>query len=134
MVRQGKSTDTIVTKCAVSRAMVSKVRKALEKEDAWKSPKKGELTPSKVKKGASTISPVTDSVSKAAFVEFTPKVMKLAMTPDIFMSYMCALKTGYEGDLGQWVSLVSRDFWLGRGRNFYAEVAGVGSDGNSEGE
>ena len=69
----------------------------------------------------------TDAVSQAAVLNLVPQTLSLPLTPDIFMSYMCALKNGYEGTMADWLSLVSRDFWLGRGRTMYAEVSGISS-------
>jgi len=72
-----------------------------------------------------TFAKQTDAVSEAAILNLVPQTLSLPLTPDIFMSYMCALKNGYEGELGDWLSLVSRDFWFGRGRDPYAEVSGT---------
>lgn len=67
----------------------------------------------------------TDAVSQALFLELVPKVLRITLTPDIFMSYMCALKNGYEGHLADWLSLVSREFWFGRQVDMYAEVSDI---------
>lgn len=75
--------------------------------------------------------PVTDALSQTAYLQLIPQVQQLALTPDIFFSYMCALKNGYEGTIGDWLSLVSRDFWFGRGRDTYAEVSGISSSQES---
>lgn len=72
--------------------------------------------------------PTTDALSQTSYLQLVPHVQQLALTPDIFMSYMCALKNGYQGTIGDWLSLVSRDFWLGRGRNFYQEVTGISEE------
>jgi len=47
----------------------------------------------------------------------------IPMTNDIHISYILALKNGYEGGFSDWLSFCCRDFWLGRGRNMYAEYA-----------
>ena len=119
---QGKSVAEIATECGVSQSMVRKVRKALAKAGPPDA-SIDQLIPSTMVKRTPPNPKTTDAASETSILEFTPQVQKFAMTPDIFMSYMCALMEGYKKDLGQWLSLVSRDFWLGRGRNFYAEVA-----------
>lgn len=82
------------------------------------------------KPSAVVASPSSEAVSQAAFLKFVPQTLSLPLTPDIFMSYMCGLKKGYEGTIAEWLSLVSRDFWLGREVNFYAEVSGIKSSEN----
>ena len=48
---------------------------------------------------------------------------------------MVAVMNGYEGELVDWLSLVSRDFWFGRNRNMYQEYAGYTPPGKDhEGE
>ena len=81
-------------------------------------------------KGKSLVVPLgkeTEEVTETAVLKLVPQVQTLPLTPDIFVSYMCAVKNGYEGTLSDWLSLVSRDFWFGRGRNFYEEVSGISS-------
>lgn len=70
----------------------------------------------------------TDAVSHATVLNLVAQTLSLPLTPDIYMSYMCAVKNGYEGAMGEWLGLVSRDFWLGRGRNFYQEVTGISEE------
>jgi len=79
-------------------------------------------------KGVKDGLPTTDALSQTSYLQLVPHVQQLALTPDIFMSYMCALKNGYQGTISDWLSLVSRDFWLGRGRNFYQEVTGISEE------
>ena len=71
--------------------------------------------------------PVTDALSQTAYLQLIPHVQQLPLTVPIFVSYLCAVKSGYEGDVADWLSLVSLDFWQGRGRNMYAEVGGISS-------
>jgi hypothetical protein len=49
----------------------------------------------------------------------------IPMTNDIHISFFMALQGGYGGDLSDWISLCCRDFWLGRGRNMYAEYGNI---------
>ena len=118
-----KTVAAIVAELKVSEALVYKVRKALKKAGGQIPSSNDRVIPTTVVKKAPHQVKTTDSVSETSLLEFAPRIQSFAMTPDIFMSYMCALMEGYKKDLGQWLSLVSRDFWLGRGRNFYAEVA-----------
>lgn len=74
--------------------------------------------------------PTTDALSQTSYLQLVPQVQQLALTPDIFFSYMYALKKGYKGTFADWLSLVSRDFWLGREIDFYAEVTGISSSGD----
>jgi len=103
-------------------------------EDGGGKEEKAELTPADLQKPPSKGGPqLTTSLSMTTILKLIPQVQALPLTPDIFMSYICALQNGYEGDVGEWLSLVSRDFWLARGRDFYAEVSGVGIQ-EAEGE
>lgn len=87
------------------------------KEDGKEGQEEGDVKVSKA------IPPKTTAASQTAILQFVTKIQPIAMTPDIYMSYMCAVKNGYELSLAEWISLVARDFWLGRERNFYAEAA-----------
>ncbi len=58
-------------------------------------------------------------------IQLVAQTQPIPMTPDIYISYMVACGRGYQGDLVDWLSLVSRDFWLGRGQNMYDEMAAV---------
>ena len=120
----GKSAKVVAVECGVSTALVYRVEQALKKTGGKVPSSNGEEIPSTGVKKEVGSPKATVAATETSILEFSPQVQKFAMTADILMSYMCAVKEGYEGDLGQWVSLVSRDFWLGRGRNFYAEVAG----------
>ena len=120
---EGKSVKETAIECGASIALVYKVQKALKKAGGQIPSSNDRVIPTTVVKKAPHQVKTTDSVSETSLLEFAPRIQSFAMTPDIFMSYMCALMEGYKKDLGQWLSLVSRDFWLGRGRNFYAEVA-----------
>lgn len=75
----------------------------------------------------------TTEPTEAAYIQFVSKVETLPMTPDIFIGYMCAIKRGFKGNLGQWLALASRDFWFGRGINPYHEVSLIGSS-HSQGQ
>ena len=72
-----------------------------------------------------TLTTTTTATSEAAFLSLVPKTQQVVLTPSIFMSFMCALKRGYKGDLGDWISLACSDFWLGREIDFYKEVTGI---------
>ena len=71
-----------------------------------------------------TIAP-TPSVSDSALLRLISQSQVIIMTPDIFTGYMCAIKRGFMGNLSDWLSLASRDFWLGRGIDLYREVSGI---------
>lgn len=73
---------------------------------------------------------VTDALSQTSYLQLVPQVQQLPLTPDIFMSYGCALKKGYEGTFADWLSLVCRDFWFGREIDMYAEVSGITPSGD----
>lgn len=75
--------------------------------------------------------PVTDALSQSAYLQLIPQVLQIPLTVPIFVSYMCAIKSGYQGDISDWLSLVSTDYWQGRGRNMYAEVGGTSSSAGS---
>ena len=75
--------------------------------------------------------PVTDALSQTAYLQLIPHVQQLPLTVPIFVSYMCAIKSGYQGDISDWLSLVSLDYWQGRGRDMYAELSGISSSEGS---
>ena len=89
----------------------------------------GKVIPKVLKGGL----PVTDALVQTTFLQFIPHVMQLPLTVPMFVSYMCAVKSGYKGDFSDWISLISLDFWKGRGRNMYAEVGGI-SEGENDGD
>lgn len=74
--------------------------------------------------------PSTEAVSQAVFLKLVPQTLSLPLTPNVFMSYLCALKKGFKRDLGAWIDLACADFWTGRGIDFYAEVSGIKSSEN----
>lgn len=76
---------------------------------------------------------LTDSVCESTFLQLVPKVQQITMTPDIFMSYFFAVRSGYTAQIGDWISLCTRDFWFGRGVDFYAGMSGI-SVGPGDGE
>lgn len=130
---EGKEYKDIVDDCETSLGLVYKVANALKKAKSSTTDKGNDVTPDKTNKALPQFLKVTDSAAETSVLEFAPRVQKFAMTPDIFMSYMYALKIGFVGGLGEWLSLVSRDFWLGRNCNFYAEVAGFNPQVKEEG-
>ena len=71
--------------------------------------------------------PSTEAVSQATFLKLVPQTLSLPLTPNVFMSYLCALKKGFKRDLGAWIDLACADFWTDRGIDFYAEVSGIKS-------
>lgn len=79
----------------------------------------------KIKPATMALTKETDAVCEAAWIRLVPQTLTLPLTPDIYISYMCALKNGYEGNLADWLGLVSLDFWAGRGRDMFAEVSGI---------
>jgi len=84
---------------------------------------------------AKKVLPLTNQTSKAAILQLIPQVQQLPMTPDIYMSYYFALVNGYEGQIGDWINLCCRDFWFGRGVDFFAgisEIAHPPGDGKKE--
>jgi hypothetical protein len=64
----------------------------------------------------------TNVVSQTTFLKFVAKVQTIALTPPMYMSYMCAVKSGYPGTFGDWIEYVVEDFWTRRGRNPYEEI------------
>jgi hypothetical protein len=64
-------------------------------------------------------------VSQTMMLQLVPQVQQLPLTPEIFMSYMCAIKKGYKGGIAGWLSVVALDFWTGRNVDPFAEVSGV---------
>ncbi len=64
-------------------------------------------------------------LSQTMFLQLVPQVQQLPLTPEIFMSYMCAVKRGYKGGIAGWLSVVSLDFWTGRNVDPFAAVSGV---------
>lgn len=106
-----------------------------------KTAEKPEVTPApKTAPAPKTPGKTTNSLSQTAILQFTPLVQQLPLTPNIFISYMCAVHRGYQGDIADWLSLVSLDFWRGRGLDMFAEVSGLppsnlekeGDDGSSQ--
>ena len=53
----------------------------------------------------------TYSASEAAFLKAISNVMTFPLTPDIFWSYMMALKHGYKGELPNWIRFCCMDVW-----------------------
>mgnify|MGYP001558692740 FL=1 len=77
---------------------------------------------------------ITLNVSEAAAIQMMAKTVVIANTPDIIYSFMCAVKRGFEGGLENWLSLVSVDFWTGRGVNPYEEVSRIKEESSGNGE
>ena len=74
----------------------------------------------------------TPNVSEAALLRMVAQSQIVVMTPDIYMSYMCALKKGFEGTLAGFLSVAAVDFWKGRGIDPFKEVSGIGdTEGHS---
>lgn len=75
---------------------------------------------------AKKLFPLTKDVNKTAILQLIPQVQQLPMTPDIYMSFYFALVNGYEGQIGDWINLCLRDFWFGRGIDFFAGISEIG--------
>jgi len=91
--------------------------------------KTGEVAPAKLDTVSLTKGEqITDEIAEASVLRLIPKVQSLPLTPDIFIGFMCAVARGFPGDIGDWLSLASRDFWYGRGVNPYQEVSGIGNE------
>lgn len=142
LLAQDKNDEEIMKLLDVGKTMVVKVKGALASGDYPPNTKEAadKLATSKGKPKSDKPSQpklkTTDALSETSLLQMIPQVQQLPLTPDIFMSYMCALKNGYTGTIAQWLSLVSRDFWLGRGRNFYEEVSeidAIGEKGSNDG-
>jgi len=71
--------------------------------------------------------PSTAVASQTAYLQLVPQVQQVILTPGMFMSYMCAVKRGFTGTIGDWLDLVADDFWSGRAINFYEEVSSIGA-------
>lgn len=69
------------------------------------------------------VGPVTGSVSHSSLIEFVAQKHQLPMTPPIYIGYMCAVKKGFKGELVDYLSITSEDFWVGRGVNMYSEMS-----------
>ena len=104
-----------------------------KKNKGWdKKPQPQEETSSDIpeEKGAAA----TKDVAETSFLRLVPRVQTVPLTPDIYVSYMCAIARGYGGDLGEFLGLVAKDFWTGRDINPYEIVANISSDGKGEGK
>ena len=66
----------------------------------------------------------TFNASEATLIKLLSQAQVIVMTPEIFTSYMCAVRRGFEGSLSGWLSMVSKDFWLGREIDPFREVSG----------
>lgn len=86
-------------------------------------PKGDKLTPGNIPPKGGMLE--THEITEAAALKLIPKVQSLALTPDIFISYMCAVVRGFPGELGDWISVACRDFWFGREVNPYEVVSGL---------
>jgi len=67
----------------------------------------------------------TKETTEATLLKFIPKVQSLALTPNMFIGFMCAKKKGFEGELEDFLDLTALDFWQGRNVNPYEEVSGI---------
>lgn len=103
---------------------------------APKSVEFGKYNPSLKNKGTVTPTLIPATPPKASASAKTPalyttqmelvaQTQAIPMTNDIHISYFLALAGGYDGSLAEWLSMVSSDFWLGRGRNMYAEYGEI---------
>jgi len=131
LINEGKPDDEIKAVTGCGQNMIDIVRKAKDdgKTPSDKAETPGAVTPalteeeSQKEKGKST--QLTEDVSETSFLTLVAQIQKIPLTPDMYISYMCALKRGYDGNIARWLSLTCRDFWLGRQVNFYAEVVGI---------
>lgn len=131
---EGKSAQEVATQCEASIASVYKVRQALKKAGGKIPSSNDQVIPSTVVQRTPPPPTTTAVTSEASFLEFSPKTQRFTLTPAIFMSYMCALKRGYEGDLGEWLNLIAIKVWLDRDINFYGEVADFDPNNSSRKE
>ena len=63
----------------------------------------------------------TDSASETQILQFVAHVQKVSMTVNMFISYGCAVKNGFEGTFGDFLDMICLDFWACRGRNMFEE-------------
>lgn len=84
----------------------------------------------------------TPNYTEATRLYLTNRFYVMPNTPDMYVSYMCALKKGFTGTPVAWFSICARDYWEGRQRNMFQEVSGYvpsnalrvdGSDGEGSG-
>ncbi len=55
-------------------------------------------------------------------MEFVGEKFQLPMTPALIYGYFCARKTGFNGDMAEFLQDVIDDFYHARGINYYQEV------------
>lgn len=83
-----------------------------------------ELTAEQKKKIVSMLKPSPDgAVTDTSLLKLVAQVQQIPMTPNMYVSYFCALGHGFEGDFGAWLSLVCYDFWACRGINMFEALA-----------
>lgn len=122
LINLGKTDDKMKEETGLPISKIKAVRGALNKgQELPTDIKEGEVTPAP--KG--TTAETTTEITEASILRLVPKVQSLSLTPDIFIGFMAAIARGFPGDIEDWLSLASRDFWLGRNRDFYAEVSGI---------
>ena len=133
LLKEGISATQVIAQTSYKKSAVFKIQQAISQGDTPSDPssepnKGGKAKRDGHKGGAipSTLVGSTTEVSETSLLKLTPHAQQVILTPDMYFSYMMALKKGYEGNIGDWLSLTARDFWLGREINFYQEVAGVG--------
>lgn len=127
LILQGVAAGEVIKQTKLSKSWVYLVKKELNKGKM--PPGMEKPAPALVKKDGQGVpkSKTTDAVSQTAFIQFVPYTQQVVMAPDIFLSYMYALRRNFKGSLGDWIALTCRDFWIGREINFYEEVTGVAS-------
>jgi hypothetical protein len=94
-----------------------------EKEAKVGEKKPGEAPATVVSKKAPAFQKQAPPILHTTALELVNQTGVMPMTQDIQISYFLALRNGYEGELWEWLSFCSRDYWQGRGHNMYAEYA-----------
>jgi hypothetical protein len=70
----------------------------------------------------------TGAAMETQLMKFIAHTQEIPLTVNMVVSYGCAVVNGYEGTFGDWLNLVSLDFWSCRGRDMFAEMGGVKGD------
>jgi hypothetical protein len=66
----------------------------------------------------------TEAAVETQLLKFVAHIQQVPMSVNIYVSYGCAVANGYDGSLGDWLSLISLDFWECRNRNMFQEFGG----------
>lgn len=97
----------------------------LYKKDAGQAlPKEAEDAATATKPTLKAAMKTTTDPTKAALLRLEAQSYVIPNTPGIQTGYLCALKHGFPGDIALYLTVVSEDFWYGRGIDPYKEVSG----------